>query len=138
MSVSLTFTGIQKSSISTATVSDTTYLSTSVNNTNVYNIITSIISQLNNNTTYFSATTKSTLITLYTLLQSLVQSLSISSYSGTDTASVPIIKQYYDAVYAKYNTGGFTTQTTYLSAYDPTRANMLYTIWKLISNCVVE
>ena len=138
MSVSLTFTAIQKSSLSSATVSDTTYLSTSVNNTDVYNILTSIISQLNGNTTYFSATTKSTLIYLYTLLQSLVQSLSISSYSGTDTASVPIIKQYYDAVYAKYNTGGFTTQTTYLSAYDPTRANMLYTIWKLISNCVVE
>lgn len=137
MSVSLTFTGIQRSSISTATVSDNTYLSTSTNNTDVYNILTSIISQLNGNTTYFAATTKSTLITLYTLLQSLVQSLSIGGYSGSDTASVPIIKQYYDAVYAKYNTGGFTTQTTYLATLNPTRSNMLYTIWKLISNCVV-
>lgn len=134
---SLTFTPIQKSALSSATASDTTYLSTSTNNTNVYNMISSIITQLQGNTTYLNATTSSTLITLYKLLQSLVQSLSVSSYSGSDTASVPIIKQYYDTVYAKYNAGGFTTQTTYLSSYDPTRTNMLYTLWKLISNSVL-
>lgn len=137
MVVSLTFTPINQTSLSAATVSDNTYLSTSTNNTDVYNIISSIITQLQGNTTYLDTTSSSTMIYLYKLLQSLVQSLSVSSYKGSDTASVPIIKQYYDTVYAKYSTGGFTTQTTYLAAYDPTRSNMLYTLWKLISNAVL-
>lgn len=134
---SLTFTPIQKSALSSATASDSTYLSTSTNNTNVYNMISSIITQLQGNTTYLNANTSATLIKLYTSLKSLAQSLSVSSYTGSDTDSVPIIKQYYDTVYAKYNAGGFTTQTTYLSTYDPSRTNMLYTLWKLISNAVL-
>jgi hypothetical protein len=127
-------TNISNSTTYSASTADNTLLTTYDSNAVVASHFSQIISQLQGNTTYVDTNGSSNLIKIYQSLQSILNANVLTTYSGLETKSLSVIYQYYTNVYNTYLNAGKTTQSAYIASnYDPT--NQLYTIWKQIMNC---
>jgi hypothetical protein len=127
-------TNITNSSTYSASTANNTLLTTYQSNADVSGILGSIISQLQANTTTLNSNSSNNLVLIYKKIKTLVDSYSITSYSGPETARLPVILQFYNYTYNAYNSAGAISTRDTFASNNPT--NKLYTIWKQIDNCI--